>query len=532
MRALLVLPEFPPAMWSFQRVLEILGRKVLLPPLNLTTVAALLPQDWEYRLVDRNARSVTESDWDWAELVLVSAMTAQREDFFAVIREAKTRGKKVAVGGPFVTTLPEDVAAAGADYLVLGEGELTIPVFVDALRAGQTSGRFSVPGQFANMTTSPVPRFDLLEFGDYETMSVQFSRGCPFQCEFCDVTAIYGRRARAKVPAQVLAELSRLYDLGWDRDVFIVDDNFTANRAQTLPLLRALKEWQRERGHPFAFQTEASLNLAHEPEMLDLMAECNFTSVFVGIETPDVASLKSAHKLQNTLTPVEEAVGKITRAGIRVMGSFILGFDGEAPGAGRRIAETIERAAIPTALVSLLQALPRTPLWERLEREGRLLGEDARLNPDTVMNFVPTRPVEEIAREYIELVWDLYEPARFLDRTVRYFQMLPPPRVECVRRRPVMLRQRGEALRTFLKVCWRLGVRPATRWRFWRHVGAVRRHDPRLMREFFVVSILIEQFRDYRGYLRGRVEKQLAARQRFTPSNSLKMPINTRPATS
>ncbi len=203
MRALLVLPKFPPAMWSFQRVLDILGRKALFPSLNLATVAALLPARWEYRLVDRNARPITESDWDWAELVLVSAMTAQREDFQAVVREAKARGKPVAAGGPYPTTLPDEI---DADFLVLNEGEITIPKFL----AGMTRGRYE-SREFADLTRSPVPRFELLNFDDYEMMSVQFSRGCPFQCEFCDVTAIYGRRARAKTPAQLLAELSRLH---------------------------------------------------------------------------------------------------------------------------------------------------------------------------------------------------------------------------------------------------------------------------------------------------------------------------------
>ncbi len=499
MRALLVLPKFPPVMWSFQRVLDILGRKALFPPLNLATVAALLPADWEFRLVDRNARPITESDWDWAELVLVSAMTAQREDFQRVLREAKTRGKRVAAGGPYPTTLPDEIAA---DFLVLNEGEITIPKFL----AGMTPGRYE-SREFADMTKSPVPRFELLNFDDYEMMSVQFSRGCPFQCEFCDVTAIYGRRARAKTPAQLLAELSRLHELGWERSVFIVDDNFVGNRAQTGPLLRALKQWQRERGYPFSFQTEASLNLAQEPELLDRMAECNFQSVFVGIETPDIESLKATHKSQNTLVPVEEAVEKITRAGLRVMGSFILGFDGEAAGAGRRIAELIERTSIPTAHISLLQALPRTPLWERLQREGRLLGEDARLNPDTLINFVPTRPVAEIAGEYTELVWTLYEPARFLDRTLRYFLKLPARSVAPTRKS----RHRLSAFWTFLKVCWHLGVKPPTRWRFWRHVAAVRRHEPRWLYEFFAVCILIEQFREYREELRRRVARQVAA---------------------
>jgi radical SAM superfamily enzyme YgiQ (UPF0313 family) len=524
-------------MWSFDRVLKIIGRQALLSPLNLATVAALLPQDWEFTLVDRNVRPVTEAEWDRADLVLLSAMTAQREDFLALTREAKERGKRVAVGGPYPTTLPDEVAAAGADYLVLGEGEITIPPFLEALSSGATGGRFTPEDAFAAMTASPLPRFDLLDRAAYESLSVQFSRGCPFQCEFCDVTEIYGHRARAKIPAQVLAELDRLYDLGWDRGVFVVDDNFVGNRAQTRALLIALREWQRQRGHPFWFQTEASLDLAQEPELLELMRECRFTSVFVGIETPDTDSLRAARKWQNTRTSLEQAVETITRGGMRVMGSFILGFDGETAGAGKRISALIERAAIPTAHISLLQALPRTALWARLVREGRLLGEDARLNAGTLINFVPTRPAAEIAREYLDLVRNIYEPSRFLDRAARSFAAMPPAGIQVADRRSRSVGKRASDVRTFLRVLWHLGIKPSTRWQFWRHLWRLARRDRGAIREFISVCILIEQFQAFAGRLQEKIDTQLEQRpqtpphQALVPSYSLNMPKNTRRVT-
>ena len=231
-------------MWTYERALALINRKSALPPLSLATVAALLPEAWEFKLIDRNVRPATEAEWDWAEVVFLSAMTAQKEDFLAQIREAKRRGKRVVVGGPYPTTLPDEVQAAGPDYLVLGEGELTIPLFLAALLRGEPTGRFNANGAFADLTQSPMPRFDLWDLDAYDTLSVQFSRGCPFQCEFCDVTAIYGRRARAKAPAQFLRELDELWRLGWNRYVFVVDDNFVGNRAKVRGLLQELKLWQ------------------------------------------------------------------------------------------------------------------------------------------------------------------------------------------------------------------------------------------------------------------------------------------------
>ena len=509
MRVLLIAPRFARNLWTYERALALIGRKAAMPPLGLITVAALLPQDWEFRLVDRNVRDLTVADWDWAELVMISGMTTQREDFRVLIREAKQRGKCVAVGGPYPTTVPDEAAAAGADYLVLGEGELTIPAFVAVLLRGDVGGRFSPAGEFADLTQTPVPRFDLLDRGAYDSLSVQFSRGCPFQCEFCEIAVLFGRRARTKTVAQLLTEFDRLHTLGWRRSVFVVDDNFVGNRTQVRGLLRELAAWMKQHGYPFTLNTEASIDLAGDPELLDLMVASNFNGVFLGIETPDTASLTAAHKLQNTHQALPDAIDRITRAGLCIMGSFIIGFDGESTGAGDRICEFVERTSIPTTLVSLLQALPRTALWDRLHQEGRLLGEDSRLNQATLMNFVPTRPVAEIAREYVAAMWQLYDPCRFLDRTYRHFLLLGPPRWQPSEQLP---RGRDWAdIRALLMMCWRHGIVRRTRWKWWHHLFSLGRRNPRVLGHYICTVAHIEHFLWYRKQLRRQINALLAA---------------------
>src|ERR671933_929519 len=333
MRVLLLYPVFPKSFWSFDKTIELIGRKVSLPPLGLITVAAILPQSWEFRLVDRNVRFETEDDWAWADLVIISGMIVQKPDLVHLIREAKRRGKLVGVGGPYVTSVPESAQEAGADFLVLDEGEITLPLLVEALERGETSGIFSANGEKPDVTTTPIPRYDLLDLGAYSDISVQFSRGCPFQCEFCDIIVLYGRKPRTKTPAQLLAELDCLYNLGWRRGVFMVDDNFIGNKRNVKLLLKELKVWQEEHKFPFTFNTEASIDLAQDQELMDMMVACNFNAVFLGIETPDEESLQMTKKFQNTRNSLIESVELIAKSGLRVMAGFIIGFDGEKPGA-------------------------------------------------------------------------------------------------------------------------------------------------------------------------------------------------------
>ncbi len=514
MRVLLLYPLFPKSFWSFDKALDLIGRKVSLPPLSLTTVAALLPQTWEFRLVDRNIRYESEADWYWADLVIISGMIVQKPDMLYLVSAAKRRGKPVAVGGPYVTSVPEAIQAAGADFLVLDEGEITLPMLVSALERGETSGVFRADGEKPAVTDTPVPRFDLLELDAYGDMSVQFSRGCPFQCEFCDIIVLYGRKPRTKTPAQLLAELQALYDLGWRRSIFVVDDNFIGNKRNVKLMLRELAPWMAERGYPFTLSTEASVDLAQDQELLDLMIAANFTAVFVGIETPDTDSLSLTQKFQNTRNSLVEAVQTINRTGLRVMAGFIIGFDGEKTGAGDRIIDFVEATAIPQALFSMLQALPNTALWHRLEKEGRLRADDgeANIHQTTLTNFVPTRPLEEIAQEYVRCFWELYEPDRYLARVYRHFLAMQPSPNKKKFQLPALV-----DIRAMLTICWRQGIQRSTRWQFWRQLFAIARHNPGVFKYYLTNCALLEHFIDYRAIVRDEINAKLAD---YTPDEA------------
>ncbi len=513
MRILLVYPRFPKSFWSFEKTLELLNYKAQLPPLGMITVAALLPQTWEMKLVDRNVRDVSEDEWNWAEVVILSAMIIQKQDFAAQIREAHRRGKLVAVGGPYPTSLSHEATAAGADFLVLDEGEITLPMFVEALERGDRAGIFRSDGEKPDVTETPIPRFDLLEMDAYAEMSVQFSRGCPFQCEFCDIIVLYGRKPRTKNPQQLIAELQRLYDLGWRRSIFIVDDNFIGNKRNVKLLLKDLKPWLEERGYPFSFGTEASIDLAQDPELMHMMVDCHFGTVFLGIETPDTDSLSLTKKFQNNRDPLSESVLNITRTGLRIMAGFIIGFDGEKTGAGQRIAQFVEETAIPTAMFGVLQALPNTALWHRLEKEGRLLSSTSTGNQLELMNFVPTRPISEIAEEYIHAFSTLYDPLALLNRTYRHFLILGEARSrKFVKRAPSSDRAsiNWVMIRALLIICWRQGVLRKTRWQFWRNLMSLARRYPVVIPSYLSVCGQAEHFLDYRKVVRGQIEEQVA----------------------
>jgi radical SAM superfamily enzyme YgiQ (UPF0313 family) len=509
MKVLLLYPLFPKSFWSFEKTIGLLGRKAMLPPLGLITVAAILPQEWEFKLVDRNVRPVTEAEWAWADLVILSGMIVQKEDMLAQVQEAKRRGKLVAVGGPYPTALPQEVQSVGVDFLILDEGEITLPMFVEAIEKGDRSGIFRSNGEKPDVTITPIPRFDLLEFDAYSEMSVQFSRGCPFQCEFCDIIVLYGRKPRTKSPAQLLAELQRLYDLGWRRSLFMVDDNFIGNKRNVKLLLKELKPWMEEHNYPFSFATEASVDLAKDQELMDLMVACNFGAVFLGIETPDPESLALTQKYQNTRDSLSDAVHQITKSGLRVMAGFIIGFDGERPGAGNRIIQFVEKTAIPTAVFSMLQALPDTALWHRLEKEGRLQGKSGNINQSTLMNFVPTRPLEEIAREFVEAFWTLYDPERFLDRTYRHFRILGEATYP-KKNKKGQKKLNWPVLRALLIICWRQGLLRQTRWQFWRNLFSMYRHNRGGIGSYLGVCAQIEHFLEYRQIVKDRIEAQLS----------------------
>ncbi len=493
MRVLLINPEFPSSFWSLQQSCELLGRKTLMPPLGLITLAALLPGDWEFRLADLDTRRLLPEDWDWAEIVMLSGMIVQRDGLINLIREAKARHKTVVVGGPFATSVPQDILAAGADFLVRGEGEITLPIWLAAWRAGETHGVIE-PDARPEMTLSPVPRFDLLNLDDYITLGIQTSRGCPFNCEFCDIVNLYGRKPRYKSPDQVLAELDAIYKLGWRREIFICDDNFIGNQTHARAILGQLIPWMQKHGEPFSFWTQVSANLGQHTAMVDLLTEANFGNVFIGVESPDEAVLVGNRKYQNVKNPLGQSLTNISANGLGVVASFIMGFDQETKGAGDRIRAFVEQHNLPAVMVNLLQAMPNTALWDRLQQENRLTetGVSADMT-DRTFNFQPIRPAAEIVAEYIRTVDWLYEPTNYLARTYRYYLAMRPTRAAAGKSKSpgpgnqkhhLPPQPRREDLVALLKLCWRQGVVADFRWQFWRQLVGIWRHNPSRLQKY------------------------------------------------
>jgi radical SAM superfamily enzyme YgiQ (UPF0313 family) len=503
MKVLLLWPLMPNSFWSYQETLDLAGLRSTNPPLGLLTVAAMLPKDWELWFCDRNVRYETEEDWNWCDMVIISAMIIQKEDFQQLIQKGVALGKKVAVGGPYPTSVPEVAQDAGAHYLILDEGECTMPQFLEALERGEERGVFR-SSEKPDVTQTPIARFDLLDLSVYLAITVQFSRGCPFQCEFCDIINLYGRKPRTKTPEQMLAEFEVLYNMGWRRYVFVVDDNFIGNKRNAKGFLRALIPWMEAHNYPFILLTEASLNLAEDDEMIELMVKAGFTMVFMGIETPDTDSLMGINKVQNTRQSLIDSCHKITRAGLQIMSGFIMGFDNERPGAGQRIEEFIQETGIPQGQFSMLHALQNTAMWTRLKQEGRLLEGLGTFHQGAIMNFVPTRPVEEITREYINAFWHIYSPMPYLKRTFRHFKMMNGWRGKTDR--PITLTE----LRLFSAICWRQGVLRETRFRFWWQLVAIALLKPRLLYDYLIALGAGEHFFSYRHVVKAQLEEQLA----------------------
>jgi radical SAM superfamily enzyme YgiQ (UPF0313 family) len=502
MKALLLWPLMPNSFWSYQETLDLAGLRSTNPPLGLITVAAMLPADWELRMVDRNVRLETEDDWAWCDMVIISAMIIQKQDFRELIQKGVALGKKVAVGGPYPTSVPEYALESGAHYLILDEGECTIPLFLEALERGEEKGTFR-SAEKPDVTQTPIARYDLLDLNAYLAVTVQFSRGCPFQCEFCDIINLYGRKPRTKTPEQMLKEFEALYNLGWRRYIFVVDDNFIGNKRNAKVFLKALIPWMEEHQYPFKLITEASLNLAEDDELVELMVKAGFVLVFMGIETPDTDSLMGINKVQNTRQSLVDSCHKITRMGLQIMSGFIMGFDNERPGAGQRIKDFIDETGIPQGQFSLLQALQNTAMWTRLQQEGRLINGLGTFHQGAIMNFVPTRPVEEITEEYIDAFWYIYEPLPYLKRTFRHFMMMNGWRGKSQRQI-----DRNE-WQLFRSVVWRQGVLRSTRFRFWWQLVAIALFRPRLLPEYLAILGIGEHFFNYRYEVRDQLLKQL-----------------------
>jgi radical SAM superfamily enzyme YgiQ (UPF0313 family) len=466
MRILLVSPDTPVTFWSLKYTLEFLARKALLPPLGLLTVAALLPETWEKRLVDLATTGLRDEDLRWADYVFVGAMNTQEPSARCVIDRCRTVGARIVAGGPLFTSRSDQFE--DVDHLVLGEAEPILPRFVKDLEEGQ-AGHVYRADTWADLHDTPAPRWDLVDVNQYALLPLQYSRGCPFHCDFCDVTALFGHRLRKKTTPQILGELDRIYSLGWRREIFLVDDNFIADpRTLKREVLPALIEWMQEHRYPFSFYTQASLNLADDDELLELLGRAGFEAVFIGIETVADRGLAECHKGQNQGRDLVACVRKIQRFGLEVQGGFILGFDSDPPGVFDDLIKFIQDSGIVTAMVGLLQAYRGTKLRERLEQAHRVMGEAAG-NTDGHTNLIPKMPLAQLESGYCRVVETLYSHPWHYNRIRRFLASWRP-------RRQVRYPLGLDELQTILRVIWRLGIREPHRRRFWRLFAWSLRH--------------------------------------------------------
>lgn len=456
---LLVYPEYPETFWSFRYALQFVSKKAAYPPLGLLTVAALLPNHWPKRLVDLNVRPLKDSDIAWADYVFISAMVVQKKSVQEIIQRCRQKGVPIVVGGPLFTEYYRDYP--DVDHFILNEAEVTLPLFLEDLKKGNPQKVYQSP-KFPSLSHTPPPLWSLIRFKDYMSMNLQFSRGCPFDCEFCDITALFGRRVRVKSAEQVINELEILYELGWRGNVFFVDDNFIGNK-QILKkeVLPAMIDWMRKRKHPFSFNTEASINLSDDDELIKMMIKAGFVSVFVGIESPALDSLKECHKFQNIKRDLLACVRKLQRSGLEVTGGFIVGFDHDPPNIFRKQIEFIQQSKIVTAMVGLLNAPRNTRLYQRLKKEGRILPQLSGNNTDFTINFIPKMDYKTLIDGYRKIIEGVYSYRPYYQRVKKYLAQK-----SSTIKRP--LRLRIYHLKALVKSIFLLGIKDKGRFYYWK----------------------------------------------------------------
>jgi len=484
MNILLIYPEFPDTFWSFKYALKFVRKKASLPPLGLLTVAAMLPAAWPKRLVDVNVTRLTQEDLDWADYAFISGMTVQRRSAHQIIARCKLANVKVVAGGPLFASEYEQFETV--DHFVLNEAELTLPPFLADLEQGRARRIYTTP-DFADIRQTPAPMWELLERNRYASMCVQFSRGCPFNCDFCNVTALFGHRPRTKSAPQIIAELDSLYQQGWRGHIFFVDDNLIGNkRSLKTELLPALIDWRQDKaGIPF--NTEASINLADDAPLMQMMVDAGFDAVFIGIETPNEESLVECGKLQNKNRDLVEHVKRIQRAGLQVQGGFIVGFDNDTPSIFQRQVDFIQQSGIVTAMVGLLQAPPGTRLHERLQQEGRLLDHMSGDNADGTTNIIPKMDLDQLYEGYKSILQNIYSPGPYYQRVKTFLREYQLPTVK-----PYF---EFEYLLAFWRSIYRLGVFGQERVHYWNLLGWTLVRRPRLFPLAVTLAIYGYHFR-------------------------------------
>ncbi|KAF0221037.1 MAG: radical SAM domain-containing [Geobacteraceae bacterium] len=459
MKILFVYPEYPDTFWSFRHALKFIGKKASFPPLGLLTVAAMLPKEWEKRLVDMNVQPLSDRELTWADYVFISAMTVQRESVNDVLTRCRRLGVKTVAGGPLFTTAPAEFD--GVDHLVLGEAEITLPLFLDDLARGQAHHIYAAD-RFTDMNHTPLPLWELINPGKYAAMNIQYSRGCPFDCEFCDITQLFGRKPRTKTSEQIVMELDALHARGWRGGVFFVDDNFIGDKRKLKNvILPAIIDWQEREKHPFAFFTEASIDLADDDELMALMVKGGFEEVFVGIETPHDEGLSESGKVQNKNRDLLASVRRIQQAGLQVQAGFIVGFDSDPPSIFERQIRFIQESGIVTAMVGMLTALSGTKLYQRLHREGRLLGSTSGNNTAVALNFIPNMKADTLINGYRTILTTIYSPKNYYQRVTMFLKDYQPLQQGPFRLKPGYCG-------AFLKSIVVLGIIGKERFHFWK----------------------------------------------------------------
>jgi radical SAM superfamily enzyme YgiQ (UPF0313 family) len=424
MKVLLVYPKYPDTFWSFKHALKFVSKKASFPPLGLLTVASMLPESWDKKLIDMNAEELKDEDILWADYVFISSMSVQYESTNKVIQRCKALSRKTVGGGPLFTSNFEPVESV--DYLVLNEAEITLPEFLHDLDEGKLKHKYT-SDDWADIKTTPLPMWDLVNMKNYTSMNLQYSRGCPFDCEFCDITVLYGRKVRTKTREQVIAELDAVYYAGWRGPLFFVDDNFIGNKGKLKKdILPAIADWMKKRKHPFYLNTEASINLADDSELMELMVKAGFEAVFIGIESPHEESLIECNKPQNTKRDLIESVRKIQHAGLEVQGGFIVGFDNDPPAIFEKLSTFIQESGIVTAMVGILNAPKGTKLYKRLENEGRMIKDFTGNNTDFSINFVPRMDSAALIEGYRSILHNIYSPKHYYTRVRNFLNEFHP----------------------------------------------------------------------------------------------------------